>query len=146
MPSRIEGKVRMRKVLKALPDAVRKQLRAAVLAAAEDIANTQRNLAPVRTGALRRSIKVTPGDQALPEYASLKSKRRESDPELSAVITAGSQETRDSKGRDYTRWVEFGTTDTSAQPFFYPGFRAGKKRAQARINRAARQGIKDGLR
>ena len=30
-------------------------------------------------------------------------------------------------------------------PFFFPAYRAKKKQALAKINKAARQGIKDGL-
>lgn len=151
--ARILGRDRMRRVLKALPKTVRAQLRRAILEGAEDIASMQRSLAPVRTGALRDSIKVTPGDENLPAYASLKSKRTQKDPELAAIISAGNTKVR------YAHLVEFGSAPhtnegqfagtlnpgASPQPFFYPGFRARKKAAQNKINKAARQGIKDGL-
>lgn len=151
--ARIEGRVRMRKVLKILPKTVRARLRVAVLKGAEGVADIQRRLAPVRTGALRDSIKVTPGDEDIPAYTSLKSKRTSPDPELAAIITAGNRDVR------YPHLVEHGTAPhvnegqfagtanpgTRPRPFFFPGYRAGRKRAQNLINRAARQGIKDGL-
>lgn len=146
----ITGRDRLRKVLKILPDTVRKQIRAAIIDGAEDMAGTMRNLAAVHSGALRDSITVTPGDQNTALYERLRSKRVEKDPELAAIIQAEAY---------YSAWVEFGTAPhenegafkgsenpgTHAQPFFYPGFRSRKKQVQARINRAARQGIKDGL-
>lgn len=152
--AKILGRDRMRKVLKALPKTVRRQLRYAIIQQAEAIAAMQRNLAPVKTGALRDSIKVTPGDEDLPAYAALKSRRTEKDPELCAIISAGNPKVR------YSHLVEFGSAPHTnegkfagtvnpgarAQPFFYPGFRAGKRRAQLAINKAARQGIKEGLR
>jgi HK97 gp10 family phage protein len=151
--ARILGRDRMRKVLKALPKTVRAELRRGILEAAEKVADDQRSLAPVRTGALRDSIKVTPGDENLPLYASLKSRRTEKDPELSAIITAGNTKVR------YAHLVEFGTAPhinqgefpgtsnpgAPAEPFFYPAFRAGKRKAQATINKAARKGIVEGL-
>lgn len=152
--AKILGRDRMRKVLKALPKTVRARLRQAILEGANEIADMQKSLAPVRTGALRDSIVVTPGDQDPPRYAALKSKRTEKDPELAAIISAGNSKVR------YAHLVEFGSSPhinagqypgtvnpgARAQPYFYPGFRARRKSAQNRINRAARQGIKDGLR
>lgn len=151
--ARINGKDRMRRVLKALPKAERKRLRTEILDSAEMVARDQRSFAPVRTGALRDSIKVTPGDENLPAYASLKSRRTFKDPELAAIITAGNRAVR------YAHLVEFGTAahpvggkfegaahpGSAAQPFFFPPFRSNRRRVQARINKAARQGIKDGL-
>lgn len=152
--AKILGKDRMRRVLKALPKTVRARLRQAILDGANDIAEMQKKLAPVRTGALRDSIVVTPGEQDVPRYAALKSRRTEKDPELAAIISAGNSKVR------YAHLVEFGSSPhinegqfpgtanpgARPQPYFYPGFRAKKKAAQNRINRAARQGIKDGLR
>lgn len=38
---------------------------------------------------------------------------------------------------------EWGTRKMDAQPFFYPAYRLGKKRARGRIARAIKAGIKD---
>lgn len=149
--SRITGRDRLRYVLTKLPPTVRKEIREAILAGAEEMAGTMRNLAAVHSGALRDSIKVSPADEKRALYDRLKSKRTTKDPELAAIIEADAF---------YAPFVEFGTAPhtnqgefkgtlnpgTHAQPFFFPGFRARKKQVQARINRAARQGIKDGLR
>lgn len=155
MPSKIKGRDRLRFVLTKLPKEMRTELRKAVIAGAEAIAATQRNLAPVRTGKLRDSIVVTPGNQDPPRYASLKSKKNQfPDPELAAIISAGNSEVR------YAHLVEFGAAPhinegrfpgtqnpgAPAQPFFYPGYRARKKEAQRNINKAAKKAIKQGIR
>lgn len=150
MSSRIENRIRMRQVLKILPQTVRKRIKTAVLDAAEDMADMMRDLAPVKTGKLKRSIKVTPGDEAPDLYNRVKSRRTEKDPELAAIIHADDFD---------ARWIEFGThphinegefkgsqnPGTRPRPYFFPAYRAKKKSAQAKINKAARQGIKDGL-
>lgn len=153
MASKITGRDRLRFVLTKLPKEMRKELRKSVLDAADDIAGTQRRLTPVHTGALRDSIVVTPADRDPPRYAALKSKRTVKDPELAAIISAGNAKVR------YAHLVEFGTAPhvqggrfagtmhpgTPPQPYFYPGFRAQKKRAQSKINRSARKAIKQGI-
>lgn len=151
MSIRWQNKDRMRKVLKILPEEVRKEIKVAVLEGAEDMADTMRSLAKVHSGHLRDSIKVTPGDEDLALYERVKARRVDRDPELAAIIHVDAF---------YSRLVEFGTAPhvnrgefpgtqnpgTHAQPFFFPAYRARKKQVQARINRAARQGIKDALR
>jgi len=42
----------------------------------------------------------------------------------------------------YARFQEFGTVNMAANPFFYPVFRAEKRRAKAGIRRALKRGIK----
>jgi HK97 gp10 family phage protein len=151
--AKITGRDRLRFVLTKLPKEQRKQLRTAILTGADDIASMQRRLAPFRSGRLRDSIVVTPGDRDIPRYATLKSRRTVKDPELAAIISAGNSKVR------YAHLVEFGTAPhenegkfsgtlnpgTPPRPFFYPGFRAQKKRVQNKINRAARKAIRDGI-
>lgn len=140
----------MRKVLKALPDAVRKQVRQAILGGAEEMADTMRRLAPVDKGELRDSIVVTPGDEDEALYNKVRARRVEKDPYLAAIIHSD---------LFYAPFEEFGTAPhinegerpgtqnpgVKAQPFFFPGYRSRKKAVIAKINRAARQGIKNGL-
>lgn len=140
----------MRKVLKAMPVELRKRLREAIISGSEDMAETMRNLAAVHSGHLRDSIKVTPGDENPALYEKLKSRRSEKDPELAAIIHADAF---------YAPFVEFGTSPHvnagefkgsrnpggHAQPFFFPAYRARKKQVLAKINKAARQAIKDSV-
>lgn len=154
MPSKITGRDRLRYVLTQLPKEQRRALKAQILIGARDIQQTQRRLAPVRTGELRKSIVVTPAERDPPRYATLKSKRTVKDPELAAIISAGNSKVR------YAHLVEFGSAPhenegrfpgtlnpgTPPRPFFYPGFRANRKRVKNAINKAARKAIKDGTR
>lgn len=135
----IKNRIKFRMILQALPKEVRKEVRTGVLEAAGLVLGDQKELCPVLTGALRASGKVTPGDEDLPDYASLKGSRVAADPELAAIITFGNSAVR------YAHLVEFGTQSARAQPFFYPGYRARRKDAQRRINKAARDGIKKGF-
>ena len=150
MASRIEGRVQLRKVLKILPQAYRKEIKEAVRSGAESMAQTMRNLAPVHIGHLRDSIKVTPGDEDVRLYNRWKSQKVEKDPELAAIIHTE---------EFYAPFVEFGTSPHTnagefkgtenpgikAEPYWFPGYRARRKDVQAKINRAARKAIKDGL-
>ena len=58
-------------------------------------------------------------------------------PENTAAITVGNSDVR------YPHLQEFGTTHHAAQPFFWPGFRMGRKRALDRIKRAIGKAIKE---
>ncbi|MGV2018182.1 HK97-gp10 family putative phage morphogenesis protein [Agrobacterium sp. 22-223-1] len=119
-------------------DRVKKAPRDAVLKAlttsAESIASTQRALAPEDTGALRDSITVTLPGQSTPPYSQPGGNRVAGDNEV--IITVGDTDTR------YPHLVEYGTSKSDAQPFFWPGFRLQRKRAQQRIDRAGRKAIR----
>ncbi|MEW4399622.1 HK97-gp10 family putative phage morphogenesis protein [Agrobacterium tumefaciens] len=120
-------------------DRVKKAPRDAVLKAlatsAESIASTQRALAPEDTGALKDSITVTLPGQSTPPYSQPGGNRVAGDNEV--IITVGDTDTR------YPHLVEYGTSKTDAQPFFWPGFRLQRKRAQQRIDRAGRKALRD---
>jgi hypothetical protein len=68
--------------------------------------------------------------------------------ELRATLTAGGEATtrpvREGADVDYDYALanEFGTQEMAAQPFFYPGYRLGKKRAKSRISRAVTKAAK----
>lgn len=119
-------------------DRVKKAPRDAVLKAlttsAESIASTQRALAPEDTGALKDSITVTLPGQSTPPYSQPGGNRVAGDNEV--IITVGDSDTR------YPHLVEYGTAAADAQPFFWPGFRLQRKRAQQRIDRAGRKAIR----
>lgn len=115
---------------------------------AEEIVQMQKKLAPQDDGVLRDSIKW------------------KKDGEYSRRITAGGKATtkrlrNSDKGNardyDYAVGVEFGTAPhvaggqfegahhpgTAPQPFFWPGYRLARKRAQKRIKRVVGKAIKD---
>ena len=123
--------------MKAIPQAVREATAPAVVKAAEDVAGLMRSMAKGSrdTGALIDSIAVTGPGQATPPYSQPGGAKVMGEAE--AGITVGNSDVR------YPHLVEHGTKDAPAQPFFWPAFRLGRKRAAARIKRAMSKAVRD---
>jgi len=129
----VEGREALRRKLLALPDAVRREMKAALEKSAQELVGMQQRLAPVRTGKLRDSIGYEIEEDG-----------------MKATISAG--------GGDafYARFVEFGTQAheaggerpgaeipaVPARAFFFPAYRALKKRIRSRSTRAVSMGIR----
>lgn len=127
----------MEALLDDLPDKIRDDVEKAVLKGAHEIADAQRLLAPVDSGALRDSIAVTPPGQRTPSYSQPGGARVAG--ALEAVVTAGNSDVR------YAHLVEYGTggdSPTAAQPFFWPGYRLRRDRVKARIKRETSKAIR----
>ncbi|HZH10560.1 MAG TPA: HK97-gp10 family putative phage morphogenesis protein [Microvirga sp.] len=145
-----QGLKRWEQRLKNIPKTVRARVREAIHQGAAEIVSAQKRLAPVRTGKLRDSITATIGGQA-PKYSQFGRMGGKGDADLTAVITVGNSEVR------YAHLVEFGSAPhiaggrfkgadhpgTTAQPFFYPGYRMVRRRVKSRITRAVNKGIKE---
>lgn len=134
---KVEGVDRLKRKLARLPKVAREDIKAALAASADEIVAAMRNLVPVDRGDLKASIGWTFG--AAPKGSSVltSSNRAVSQAAgLVATIYVG--------GGDafHARWVEFGTVIMRAQPFFFPAYRFGRKRAKARIARAANKAAK----
>jgi HK97 gp10 family phage protein len=156
------GLGRFQRRMRAIPTEVRRAVQPAMERAAEEVCDIARALCPVDDGKLRASIGWTWG--APPEGAMALGAVRDG-AALSITIYAGNDEAF------YARFVEFGTQGgtsgervaggagnrqskkgrisyrthpgSPAQPFFYPAWRLGKKRAVARINRAISKAIRE---
>lgn len=120
--------------MRAIPEAVRRAVGPSLVAAAEDVADVQRGLAPVEYGDLRASIVVTGPGQTTPPYSQPGGAKLV--PENAAAVTAGNSDVR------YPHLQEFGTTFHAAQPFFWPGFRLTRKAAAAKIKRAIGKAVR----
>lgn len=119
------------------------KVRLAMEESADEIVRMAKGLAPVDSGALRDSIGWTWG--AAPSGSmTLTTLARSGESDLRITIYAG---TRDKKLGDadafYASWVEFGTQHMQAHPFFFPAYRANKKRARSRISRAINKAVKE---
>lgn len=151
LASRVEGLGRLKKKLKALPAAVKPEIRAAIAKQADSITDFQKRLVPVKTGDLKDSIQWSWGTEDPPAYSTLKGGGKiVGDPETTAIITAGNEKIR------RAHLIEFGTAPhivggiyegaehpgTNPQPFFYPPFRAGKRGAKSAIGRAVTRAAK----
>jgi HK97 gp10 family phage protein len=146
---KISNLERFQAKLKALPKAAKDEMRKAIAASADEIVDLQQRLAPIDNGDLKASITWRWGDEQRIAYSQDMGTVGNGH-ELSARISAGNDRVR------YAHLVEFGAAPhiaggkfegahhpgAPAQPFFYPGFRTGKKRAKARISRAVRAAAK----
>lgn len=133
---------RLKARIAAIPRATRDELRAAIAESAEEIVQLQKRLVPVDHGDLQMSITWRWGNEVKIAYSQ--SIGSVGEHELAARISAGNTKVR------YAHLVEFGThahiaggkfagaeiPAIPAHPFFYPGYRLGKKRAKSRISRA----------
>jgi len=124
----IKGVAELRKKLAAMPKVAKAEIRKVLEVSAAEMVSLAKALAPVDVGNLRDSIRSEPGDH-----------------DLAVVVRAGGElttrEVRAGSGEDYdySLAAEFGTIDTPEQPFFWPSYRAVKKRAKNRATRAVRK-------
>lgn len=123
----IKGLDRLKRKFERLPERAEAEARKAIAASAQEIVEMAKRLAPVDDGALRDSIGWTWGQA--PQGSKILGSVR-GGAELTATMFAG-----DDKAF-YVRWIEFGTTKMTAQPFFLPSYRASRKGATSRITRA----------
>lgn len=159
----VQGLSRLASKLRQLPKSVRSEIRQALAEGADDMVATMKNLAPMsprgshgwQPGMLKASIVATFGDGSVPAYAAFQGRKgkravRSNDPDLSVTISAGNESVR------YAHLVEFGTKPhpqggmfkgtqhpgTPAQPFFFPGYRANKRKVKSRMSRAINRAAK----
>lgn len=130
------GLDRMNRRFAAVLRNVKEVVEPALVKGAEEIAATQRQLAPEDTGDLKDSITVTPPGGTTPPYSQPGGSRVAKENE--AIVTAGGTDVR------YPHLVEHGTSQSPAQPFFWPGFRLTRTRAQNRIKRSIRTAVRKG--
>jgi len=124
----VTGVDRLNAKFRALPDGAQREMLRAAVRGADELRRAQQSLAPVSTGALRDSIEVTlPGDWT-PAYSAPGGDFRV--PEYAVMVTVGNADVR------YAHLVEYGTSDTTAQPFFWPAYRLHRKRIKSRVSRA----------
>jgi HK97 gp10 family phage protein len=122
-----------RKLTVELPKRVEEATRAAMEKSAEELVAMMKRLAPIDTGDLQMSISWTWGDA--PDGAVVVGESAEDSRGLKITIYAGS------KAAYYARWVEFGTKEQPAHPYFYPAYRSLRKRIKSRTTRAMKKAI-----
>jgi HK97 gp10 family phage protein len=136
--TKIIGLAKLHRKLQRMPAVAKARIQEAMETSANDVVRMAKGLAPVlksptperRAGALRDSIGWTWGKPPRGTITIGKVMNGALGADLTITIYAGDSEAF------YARWVEFGTQNMSAQPFFYPSYRASKKSANSRIRRA----------
>lgn len=136
-----------RKLTKEIPKRAYDVIRAAMEKNANEIVAEMKRFAPVDMGDLQMSItwcwgNAPKGTLVAGHVTSGRGRRSRtfsqgSDTGLRISIYAGG-------GDEYYAWfVEFGTKNMDAQPFFFPIFRMKRQGAKARITRAVSKAIKE---
>lgn len=144
----ILGLPRLQKKLKRFPAVADQAIRKAMGESAAEVVTLAKSLVPKDSGDLARSIGWTWGDA--PKGSMVLGQVRAGSGNLRITIYAGNSEAY------YARWVEFGTSGheqggifagsehpgTPAQPFFYPAWRAVRRRVKGRVTRAINKSAK----
>jgi HK97 gp10 family phage protein len=120
--ARVTGTRELQRRLKGMRDEVARVIQPSLVEAAGVVMARQKQLVPVKTGALRDSIVARP----------------ETGKDAAILITAGGGPVQ------YADDVEFGTTSRPAQPYFFAGYHEAKKRAGKIIRDAMHAAIKRG--
>ncbi len=121
----VQGLDRLNRKLKRLPRKAREEIGKALRDSGAEMVSLARNLAPAEDGTLRDSIHSTFYEDS-----------------LKVTIEAGGAATtkpvRDGADAeyDYAMGQEFGTRNMPANPFFFPAYRAIRKKAKSRLSRA----------
>lgn len=137
MATKVQGVDKLKRKLRAMPDAARREIAKAMEISAQEVVDLARSLVPVDQGDLRDSIGWN--WHGLPEGSVELGQVREGGRgagNLAIVIYAGNDRAF------YARWVEFGTKAQPARAFFYPAYRAVRKRVRGRVQRAIRNAAK----
>ena len=132
--TRVVGVQKLNRKLGKIPAAVREEVRTAMVRSAREIADLAEVLVPQgTTGKLAGSIGWTWGEAP---RGALSLGKVATGGDMTITVYAGDREAF------YARWVEFGTVKVAAQPYFFPAYRALRKRSKSRIRRAWTRGIK----
>lgn len=148
--AKLSGRDNLLKKLAALPPTVRSAIKQALAQGADDIVSEQKRLS--RSRRVAATIDQWWGDK--PQFATsgalVGGGAVKGDPDLTVWISAGDEDVF------WARWEEFGTAPhinggmfagsqhpgTSPRPFFFPAFRANKRRVKSRISRATTKAVK----
>lgn len=134
--AKVIGLPKLRKKLEALVAVGRDEIRRAMETSADEIVALAKNLVPVDKGDLKDSIGWTWGRAPKGAMTLGTVQTNEVDSGFTITIFAGNSEAY------YARWVEFGTQKMAAQPYFYPSYRALRRRSKSRVTRAVTKAIK----
>lgn len=134
----IKGQKKLENQIRRISAEMKEELRQALAQSAREITDLMENLVPKETGRLAGSIGWTWGNKVPGGAMTLGKLRGGGDPDLLITIYAGDKEAY------YARWVEFGTKNQGAHPYFYVAYRAMRKRMNSLLRAATRRAIKRG--
>lgn len=121
--------------LRAIPKAAREAVKPALMREAYQIQDAMEAMVPEKTGDLMNSIAVTGPGETTPPYSQPGGAMAV--PENAVAITVGNSGVR------YAHLVEYGTSKSRANAFFWPAFRLTRPEAIKRIKRAIGKAIRE---
>lgn len=163
--AKFEGRESLLRKMKAMPQAVRGSIRQALDQGSDEILTMQRRLVKKVSGDLHDSLQKTWGGGRV-RYSQRWGRQEDAgDPDLTVRLSAGNAKVR------YAHLVEFGTAPHSAakgarkkysgmvhaltnkgkarqhpgskpQPFFFPPYRALRRRVRSRVGRATSRAVR----
>jgi HK97 gp10 family phage protein len=148
----VEGEDELVRNIERIAQALEAIAPSAIETAAKPALQLMQRLVPVRTGKLKATIRYSSGT------GSAKTATRRSGAlgktRVVGYLLAGDETTlvggsraSTRKGKEGRQWqlarlIEFGTTSMAAQPFFYPAWRASKRKVKADIAKEMRRAFK----
>src|SRR5690606_25076602 len=103
-----------------------------------------KSLVPVDSGALRDSIGWTWGDAPKGSITLGRVKATKEGDEVITIYAGTRNKNLGDKDAFYVRFVEFGTQNMAPHPFFYPSYRALRRRVKSRVTREMKKAIREG--
>lgn len=138
-----------RKRLENIPDRIRLAAARELERGAEEMVQEMRRVAPFDPTPdgmhLREHIHWTWGDAPAGSFTIGEVKSGpDAGVEYAALRITVYANPKDSIGRPYASWVEFGTKKNGARPFYWKTYNAHKRRIRSRVLKAIREAIKNG--
>lgn len=132
----VQGLDKFNRRWKAIPKNARINVRHAMEEAANDIVEEMQSRAPYEDGDLQASIGWTWGDAPAGTLIIGKVGKAEYGAMRITIYAGGSD-------AFYAKFQEFGTVNMPANPFFFPVWRARRRRVKSRISRAISKAVKE---
>lgn len=138
----VEGLRRYRAKLDRMPVDVKRAIKRALEKGGDDLVATMKRYAPVDQGELRNTVEYYFPEERRgePSYRgeqlSIKAEAG-----LAIVVVAGNA-SRSKEDGFYAKFVEFGTVDQSAAPFFFPAYRLRRASIRSRIVREQNKALR----
>lgn len=127
----VRNKDKLARKFKALAPAAAQALAEANHRSADEMVATAKGFAPVISGTLQNSIRAEPAGTETGAWR---------------VLAGGPSTTKPARNGhgsyDYALGVEFGTSDTTQVPFFFPAYRLVRRRHKGRATRAVNKANK----
>lgn len=134
MGAKVQNLDKLRRKLRRMPDVVKQATREAFVENANELVGMMNRLAPEISGTMKETISW--------EFANNSNSRIgvKGQEGLGIIVTAGADDENDPGF--YASMVEFGTVDNPPHPFFFPAYRALRRRMKSRVSRKQSKALK----